>query len=187
VAVRNTRAALNLAKSIGDIPLGPVLEADTAAGHDARRVADDVLAGFTEEFASLGIQLGARYDGSPVIAADGTTPPPDLPQRYAPTACPGGRTPHVWLPGDRSLFDAMDPGFTLLRLGSRAPDGDALAAAAAGRGIPLAVLDVPLQEARELYECGLALVRPDQHVAWRGNALPDVDGLLDRVTGGSRR
>jgi len=27
------------------------------------------------------------------------------------------------------------------------------------------------------------LVRPDQHVAWRGDRLPDAAELLDRVTG----
>jgi 2-polyprenyl-6-methoxyphenol hydroxylase-like FAD-dependent oxidoreductase len=186
VAVRNTRAALGLAKSIRDIPLGPVLEADTVEGRDARSIAAEVLAGFTHEFASMGIQLGARYDGSPVVAADGTTPPADLPTRYLPTACPGGRAPHVWLSEGRSLFDALGPGFTLLRLGPGAPTAGNLAAAAAERGVPLTVLDVPLAEARELYERDLVLVRPDQHVAWRGNELRDAGALLGLVTGTPR-
>ena len=41
-----------------------------------------------------------------------------------------------------------------------------------------------LPQARELYGRALALVRPDQYIAWRGDRLPDdVDVLLARVTG----
>jgi hypothetical protein len=59
-----------------------------------------------------------------------------------------------------------------------------IAAAAERRRIPFATFDVPLAEARALYEADLALIRPDQHVAWRGNRLPDdCDALLARVTG----
>jgi 2-polyprenyl-6-methoxyphenol hydroxylase-like FAD-dependent oxidoreductase len=183
VAVRNTRAALDLANSIRDIPLSPLLECDTAEGAQARRAAGDALAGFTQEFASLGIQLGARYDGSPLLAADGTAPPPDEPATYVPTASPGGRAPHVWLSRSRSLFDALGPGFTLLRMGHATAETAALRTAAAERGIPLTLLDVSLPQARDLYERDLALIRPDHHVAWRGNTLPDPDVLLDLVTG----
>lgn len=185
IAVRNTRAALDLARSIRDIPLGPVLEDGGPDGVRARGIAAEVLAGFAEEFASLGIQLGARYDGSPVVVGDGTAPPPDRPEEYVPTACPGGRAPHVWLPDGASLYDRLGSGFTLLRLRSGAPDTAPLAAAGAARGVPVSVLDVPVDEARDLYGCDLALVRPDQHVAWRGDRLPDATGLWDTVAGGA--
>jgi hypothetical protein len=37
---------------------------------------------------------------------------------------------------------------------------------------------------RKAYARNYALVRPDGHVAWRGDAIPtDVDSLLDVVTG----
>jgi hypothetical protein len=50
--------------------------------------------------------------------------------------------------------------------------------------VPLAILEVARPEARELYERELALIRPDQHVAWRGDRLPrDPDALLAQVTG----
>jgi hypothetical protein len=46
------------------------------------------------------------------------------------------------------------------------------------------VLDVTLPEGRELYGRDLALIRPDQYIAWRGDVLPDdVDALLARITG----
>jgi hypothetical protein len=184
VGVRNTRAALNLAKGLRGIPLGPVLEAATEEGERARATAAGVLAGFAEEFGSLGIQLGARYVGSALVVGDGTDPPPDDPTHYVPSASPGGRAPHVWLGVGRSLFDAIGPGFTLLRLGGRADGADTLVRAAAARRVPLSVVDVPGDAARDLYGADLALVRPDQHVAWRGNALPaGPDILLDTVTG----
>ncbi|GAA0423211.1 hypothetical protein Acor_73990 [Acrocarpospora corrugata] len=34
------------------------------------------------------------------------------------------------------------------------------------------------------YGAALVLVRPDQHVAWRGDRVEDPDVLLARVTGG---
>jgi hypothetical protein len=78
----------------------------------------------------------------------------------------------------------LGPGFTLLRLDAAATDTAALQRAAAARSIPLSVLDLDLPEARELYGRGLALIRPDQYICWRGDRLPDdVDALLARVTG----
>jgi 2-polyprenyl-6-methoxyphenol hydroxylase-like FAD-dependent oxidoreductase len=183
VGVRNTRAALDLAKGIAGIPLGPVLEADDADGAAARKIAADILAGFSEEFASLGIQLGARYDGSPVIVGDGAQPPEDRSDIYLPTSVPGGRAPHVWMSGDRSLYDLLGPGFAILRLGPGAPDIGPLEQAAAARGVPFTVVDIPFPEARDLYERPLALIRPDQHVAWRGDRLPDPSELLDVAVG----
>jgi 2-polyprenyl-6-methoxyphenol hydroxylase-like FAD-dependent oxidoreductase len=184
IGVRNTRAALNLARGLQGIPLGPILDAESAEGEQARRTAAGVLTGFREEFASLGIQLGARYDDSPLVVGDGTHAPPDQPACYVPTATPGGRAPHLWLPDGRSLFDAFGTGFTLLRLAGG--HGGELARAAALRGVPLRIVDVAGPAGRDLYGSDLALIRPDQHVAWRGNTVPvDPDALLDAVTGGA--
>ena len=52
------------------------------------------------------------------------------------------------------------------------------------RGVPLKVLDVPSADARDLYGADLALIRPDQYVAWRGNAPPaDPERLISQVVG----
>ena len=61
-------------------------------------------------------------------------------------------------------------------------------AAAEHRGVPLVVLDVDANETASLYSRKLVLSRPDQHVAWRGDELPeDPTELIDRVRGASSR
>lgn len=137
------------------------------------------------------MQIGGRYDASPVIIPDGTSPPDVFPETYdayIPSGVPGGRAPHLWLDDRRqmgsSLFDRLGRGFTLLRLGPDAVEATPLERAAAARGIPLKVLDVTLPQGRELYGRALALVRPDQYIAWRGDRLPDdADAMLTQVTG----
>jgi 2-polyprenyl-6-methoxyphenol hydroxylase-like FAD-dependent oxidoreductase len=141
----------------------------------------------SEEFLSIGIQLGARYDGSPIIAGDGSEPPPDRPFVYVPSACPGGRAPHAWLGDGSALFDHFGPGFTLLALGVDRADRHPLEQAAADRGVPLRRFDAPVPAVRDTYEADFVLIRPDQHVAWRGNArLADAGSVIDRVTGRDR-
>ena len=39
-------------------------------------------------------------------------------------------------------------------------------------GAPFEVLDIPDAIARDLYGYDLLLLRPDLHIAWRGNRLP---------------
>jgi hypothetical protein len=84
-----------------------------------------------------------------------------------------------------SIFDRMGMDFTLLVLqAGREPDARALRDAAGRRAVPLKVLDVRSEEARDIYGADLVLVRPDRHVAWRGNRAPaDPAALLARVTG----
>ncbi|MCQ4084296.1 FAD-dependent monooxygenase [Streptomyces sp. RB6PN25] len=189
VALRNTAAARNLNRNLGEIDRPGHLEEDSPTGRGARAALGNRLGALGEQFASIGIQLGARYDGSPVVAdGDRDAPPADSLTTYMPSGVPGGRAPHLWLNGRRdagsSLYDRFGTGFTLLRLGGSPPDAGALRSAAVARGIPLAVLDLPDPLARDLYGRDLALVRPDQYVAWRGNRPPpDADALLDQVTG----
>jgi 2-polyprenyl-6-methoxyphenol hydroxylase-like FAD-dependent oxidoreductase len=186
IALRNTEAARRLTANIGETDVDPAIEQGTPAGEVARRTAGRMFAGFGEQFASIGVQLGARYDGSPVI--DAGTPPADSLTTYVPTSVPGGRAPHVWLDAGRgegsSLFDRLGRGFTLLRLGSRAPDASVIADAAASLHIPFSIVDIANDDARDLYGCDLALVRPDQYVAWRGNGtVRDAGAALGRAVG----
>ena len=114
---------------------------------------------------------------------DGTAPPPDAPNSYQPTATPGGRAPHLWLGDGRSLYDTLGFEFTLLALGARPADTAPFRAAAAALNMPLAVVPIPGDEARDLYGADLALIRPDQIVAWRGNSAADAISVLRRAVG----
>jgi hypothetical protein len=61
-----------------------------------------------------------------------------------------------------------------------------LTGAAGRRGVPLVVLDVDAEQSASLYPHKLVLSRPDRHVAWRGNELPeDPITLIDRIRGAS--
>ncbi|WP_424230695.1 FAD-dependent monooxygenase, partial [Actinophytocola sp.] len=191
IALRNTAAARELNVGLGAIGRPAALEEDSPAGAEARRRVGQQLADYgLRTLDTLGVQLGARYDESPIVAADpADVPPVDRFHEYHPSGVPGGRTPHVWLSdahhGRRSLYDLLGSNFTVLRLGGRAEDAGPLCGAAARLGVPVTVLDVPLDAARELYGRDLALVRPDQHLAWRGNRIPDdPEALLRTVSGG---
>jgi 2-polyprenyl-6-methoxyphenol hydroxylase-like FAD-dependent oxidoreductase len=128
-----------------------------------------------------GLNFGYFYDRSPIIAYDGEAPPAYTMYDFTPSTVPGCRTPHVWLKDGRSLYDAMGPGFTLLRF-DRSVAADGLVGAAAKRGLPFVLLDVEVEDGP--YRHKLVLSRPDQHVAWRGNEQPDDPiALIDLIRG----
>ena len=184
VARRNTGYARALADSLGNYRPVAHIEDDTPEGAAARAEAGEHYNRHARaEFNIPGFTLGARYDGSPVIVSDGTSPPPDGANVYHPSACPGGRAPHMWLDDGASLYDRFNFEWTLLRLGSRAPDAHGFVQGARGLGIDLRVVDVPGDEARDLYEADLALVRPDQIVAWRGGAGADGGAVMRQSAG----
>lgn len=136
-----------------------------------------------QQYCCAGLNFGYYYDASPIIAYDGATPPPYTMADYTPSTAPGARLPHLRLADGRSLYDALGPDYTLLRFDA-AVDVAAMARAAEAQGLPLAMLDVASPEARALYPQKLVLARPDQHVAWRGDAPPpDPAALIARVRG----
>src|SRR5262249_38548556 len=135
-------------------------------------------------FRTTGIQIGYRYEGSPICISDDTPPDPDHPEVYVPSARPGSRAPHVWLRGGRSILDLYGGGFVLLRFGADAPNASAFGAAAATRGVPLQTVTLTEPDARQLYSRRLVLVRPDGHVAWRSDEMPrDAGAIVDKVRG----
>ncbi|MGH7795101.1 MAG: FAD-dependent monooxygenase [Candidatus Binatia bacterium] len=136
-------------------------------------------------FQSLGVSLGYRYETSPVIVPDGTPPTPYETSRYIPTAHPGHRAPHAWLPDGTALFDHFGQGFTLLVLGPREVDCSKLELAAGARGVPLTVLRRSESELRELYQASLVLIRPDQHVGCRSDAEPEEPSAVMDVLRGA--
>ncbi|MGY1651008.1 FAD-dependent monooxygenase [Geodermatophilus sp. SYSU D01119] len=162
---------------------GRDLDDDGPTGVELRAALAEALQVKDPEFHSLGLVLGYDYPDSPVVVPDGRPVPEPALATFTPSAHPGARLPHAWLADGDSLFDRLGDGFTLLRL-DPAADAGALPAAAAARGVPLAVVDLAGEpELRDLVGADLVLVRPDQHVAWRGDSVPDPDALLARVLG----
>jgi len=138
-----------------------------------------------QQYCCGGLNFGYFYDGSPIVAYDGVAHPAYTMYDFTPSSVPGCRAPHVWLRDGRSLYDALGPEYTLLRFDPIVRVAG-LVEAAARRGVPLAVLDVAEADARALYARKLVLVRPDQHVAWRGDDKPaDPLRLVDLIRGAS--
>jgi 2-polyprenyl-6-methoxyphenol hydroxylase-like FAD-dependent oxidoreductase len=136
-----------------------------------------------QEWFTLGVHLGYRYEGSPIVVPDGTAEPPDTLQTYEQTARPGHRAPHVWLAPGKSTLDLFGRGFVLLRFDPGAAT-EPLERAAHAAGVPLARADLDHAGAAALYARRLVLVRPDGHVAWRGDALPsDPKAIVETVRG----
>ncbi|BBU30810.1 hypothetical protein BTHE68_45440 [Burkholderia sp. THE68] len=172
-ALRNTAFARGFADGIGHVRLPDAAFEAGASGDAAREAIGDYLAFHaTGEFVIPGVHLGTRYEASPLVEAEAGSPPPDAANLYLPTARAGHRAPHVWLADGASLFDSFGPGFTLLctKTASAAFDADAVQRAA--RALPrLAVVHIDEAEVAQAYGAGYVLIRPDQHVAWRGDAL----------------
>ncbi len=132
----------------------------------------------------IGAELGYRYAGSPVIwPEEGEVPQPNF-MTYEPTTWPGARLPHVWLAEGMALHDRIGDGYTLLRLAGAQADSGPLARAFAGRAAPFTVLDIGGARPRDVYGHDLLLVRPDLHVVWRGNRLPEDPARLAALATG---
>ena len=178
--------AVSLARARAEVPAAiedPGSEGDTVRAEFGRMVYELNV----PQYCCGGLNFGYFYDRSPIIAYDGEAAPPYSMDAFTPSTVPGCRTPHLWLRDGRSLYDAIGADFTLLCF-DPAVSVDDMETAAARRGLPLTVFDVAAERADSLYAHKLVLSRPDQHVAWRGNAQPDdALALIDLVRGAVRR
>jgi 2-polyprenyl-6-methoxyphenol hydroxylase-like FAD-dependent oxidoreductase len=133
-------------------------------------------------YEDAGLQLGYRYEDSPIIVSDGTPPPPDDMHVYHPLARPGGRAPHFWVGPNHSILDLFGRGFVLLNLADA--DTRPFETAAAAASMPLAVHRFDMPQLKALYNRALTLIRPDGHVAWRGDRAPDdAAAVIEAVRG----
>ncbi|TWB87814.1 2-polyprenyl-6-methoxyphenol hydroxylase-like FAD-dependent oxidoreductase [Bradyrhizobium macuxiense] len=183
IAVRNVNEASNNRHLDAQISPDTLLDETNERGRAARqRVCEQYFALRLREFRTAGVQLGYRYRHSPICVPDGSLEPPDDHMIYYPSTWPGSRAPHAWLEGGKSTLDLFGRGFVLLRFGKHLIAD--IERAAEHRSVPLQIVDIPHRQIRDLYERDLVLVRPDGHVAWRGNELPeDCTALINRIAG----
>ncbi|GAA5163133.1 FAD-dependent oxidoreductase [Pseudonocardia eucalypti] len=162
----------------------PSVTQDTAAGRENRRL---LAAAFNtyqrRSHEQQGTELGYRYSLSGVIAHEpGPLPDPDSPV-YVPSSTAGSRLPHAWIEPGVSVHDRVGFGLTLLAIDAP-PELTNAFTDADRRGIPLDVVRVNGRaDLRELYGAPLLLIRPDMHIAWRGDGADAADAVLALCAG----
>ena len=181
-----SRFAFTMAKQVSQQrrEISADIERDDAVGDAMRtKIGQEAYDLYVQQQCCGGLNFGYFYADSPVIAYDGAAHPAYSMGSFESSSVPGCRAPHFWLGKRRSVYDALGDGFGLLRF-DPSIDVAGIVAAAARHAVPLTVVDVEDEAAAALYDRKLALVRPDRHVAWRGDAAPpDPLALIDRLRG----
>ncbi len=104
-----------MAGQCGSVPEN--IEANDAAGAEARAALGQKAYDLNvQQYCCAGLNFGAFYDESPIIAYDGEEAPGYSMAAFEASTVPGCRAPHFWLKDGRSLYDALEPEFTLLLL-----------------------------------------------------------------------
>lgn len=185
VGIRNISHASDSHNNERQQPTHPEIAMDTAAGAEARRkMGEELVRVQTRRVITDGLALGYQYEQSPIVCGNGAAPSPSSTFEYRPTTMPGSRAPHAWLSDRRSTIDLFGHGFTLLRFGEATAVPAAMERAFAERGVPLNTVGIVDPAIAALYERPLVLVRPDGHVAWRGEEEPsDPLAVVDQVRG----
>ncbi|MBY4569689.1 phenol 2-monooxygenase [Gordonia sihwensis] len=167
-------------------------KADSPAGEAKRAALVKAMNTKNYEFNAHGVELGQFYR-SAAIVSDGTEPQPpagreDRDLYYVPSTSPGAHLPHAWVGDNVSRKAMLDLApydrWTLVTGVAGSPWTQAADAVARELGVPLeAVVIGPGRDVTDLYydwaklrevsESGALLVRPDKHIAWRSNHLPD--------------
>ena len=150
-------------------------------------VSREHLAGFLAQEAhqadNVGIHFGYRYDTSPIVCHEPGPVPSWEWRRIVPTTWPGGRAPSLRLADGSHLHDRLGRELTLVDL-SGTNAGERMAKEAERQAIPVTYLPIDDPAVRACWERDLVLVRPDHHVAWRGDSVPDgLPAVFDRVCG----
>jgi 2-polyprenyl-6-methoxyphenol hydroxylase-like FAD-dependent oxidoreductase len=178
--------AFNMSKSISQQrrEISADIERDDAVGEATRaQIGREAYELYVQQQCCGGLNFGYFYADSPIVAYDGAAHPAYSMGKFESSSVPGCRAPHVWLSDGRSPYDALGDGYGLIRF-DPGVSVDGLIAEAKQRGVPLTVLDVADAGAAATYQKKLVLVRPDRHVAWRGDSQPaDARELIERLRG----
>lgn len=159
---RRPIAAQTIAVAAANMTALSIDLATTTGGEETD--AERILRTKTPEFHADDLVFGYGYGSASAAQAP-------APEAYLPRAEAGNRLPHRMLRG-RPIFDLLGPDFTVVGPGDRTAP---LSAAARERGLPLTSVDT---------DGPVLLVRPDQHIAWAGDAADDPDGILDAAVRG---
>jgi 2-polyprenyl-6-methoxyphenol hydroxylase-like FAD-dependent oxidoreductase len=132
----------------------------------------------------FGLEMGYSCHASPIVLPSPTEAPSADPVTYVPATLPGSRLPSIYLADGSNLHDHLGPWFTLLCVADC--DAKCFADAAAALGIPLQIVRVDVSAHEALYQGPALLVRPDQHIAWRGDPESGAEAqrILVHATGG---
>ncbi|MDM0045928.1 FAD-dependent monooxygenase [Variovorax dokdonensis] len=81
-------------------------------------------------------------------------------------------------PGGQNVYDRLGTGFTLLAFDAPPATLEQFRAAAEAMSLPLSIVEAVQTDETARYAAGLVLVRPDQFVAWAGQAASVEDARL---------
>ena len=164
-----------------------MMQPSAAGERDRAELGDLFEEKMTRLYESLGTEIGYRYRDSPVIRKDDDVEPPHDDVAYRPTTWSGSRLPSTFLRDGTAVFDLLNHGrFTLFCFGPEGTQVEAaqLLKAFAARSVPVTLVHVDEAALASIYEKKFVLVRPDQHVCWRGNQLPaDCLELVETIRG----
>lgn len=141
---------------------------DEAGGLLRSTVAEKIREIGNAENECRGIEYGYSYASSSLVAEEAVDANNSFID-YHPTTAPGARLPSTFLADGTAIYDLLSEWFTVLAFGDADPS--MLVAAAKAANMPLAVVRITERRLAQIYQAGLVLVRPDQHVAWRGNQI----------------
>jgi 2-polyprenyl-6-methoxyphenol hydroxylase-like FAD-dependent oxidoreductase len=186
VATTSVLASSEVFQYETSLPTDPTITDDSPDGERARgRLAEALKGrrGAGNERLNESVKLGYCYEGSPTICPEAEKIVPKS-GAFLQSCRSGARAPHAWIGEGYSTLDLFGDGYVLLKFGKNSVDANKIVDAAAARRVPLIVHDIDDAKIAELYESELVLVRPDGHVAWRGDVCPDdAFALIDRLRG----
>lgn len=186
IAVNNTAEAGENFKKIRALPGAPQMLEDSPEGTAFRAQARRFIetGGYREEYEQEATVLGYRYSGSPLLPVEDEAAHGEPKGVFQQSDHIGGRAPHLWLKDGRSSIDVYWSAMTLVTNGAPEVTASLQTAqqVAQALAIPLQILEITAQQAAGLFTQPLTLVRPDGHVAWKGEGA-DWHAILSRATG----
>lgn len=134
---------------------------------------------------SPGIALGYAYLNSPIILQATEETYEDNPFVYQPKALPGYFAPHCSVGEKGPLYDHLSLEHSLLITEETNEQAvQQLIQQFAQKNLRLKLLKVKDEEIKKLYPKLYYLLRPDWHIAWHGDKMPqDIGSFVDQIIG----